>query len=69
VHAFRGNASRPGRKQTQSPVTRSRPAKYHRLCIEIQEPYVPRTELPHEELELAVDRLAAAIGAIRGHAG
>jgi hypothetical protein len=46
-----------------------RPAKYHRLCIEIQEPYVPRTELLHEELELAVDRLAAAIRAIRGHAG
>ena len=36
-------------------------AEYHRLCIDIQEPCVPRSELPLEELALAVERLAAAI--------
>ena len=41
-------------------------AEYHRLCIEIQEPDVPISELPLEELEQAVSRLAASIRGIRG---
>ena len=64
-----------GRKRHDAPGDKDDPAlvelrqadaEYHRLCIEIQEPYVPKSELPLEELELAVDRLAAAIRAIRG---
>jgi hypothetical protein len=36
-------------------------------CVEIQEPDVPTSELPLEELELAVERLADAIKAMRSH--
>lgn len=40
-------------------------AEYHRLCIDVQEPMLPREELRLDEMAAAVDRLATAVARLR----
>jgi hypothetical protein len=40
-------------------------AEYHRLCIDIQEPDVPASQLPIEELVSAVAALSSAVERLR----
>lgn len=40
-------------------------AKYHRLCIDVQQPFVAVDELRLDEIATAVDRLASTIARLR----